>query len=63
MFPNKTLKIGITKYPKLASISLPDETEYSQVSQLIITSMPEINKKKIILMFSNNLKKNFHLER
>ena len=44
ILPNKTLIIGIMKYPKLASIILSVATAYIQIAQLIKIRAPEINK-------------------
>jgi hypothetical protein len=41
IYPKKTLKIGIIKYPKLASIILSDATAYIHPAQLIKINNPE----------------------
>ena len=58
-YPNKTLKIGIIKYPKLASIILLEATAYIQTAQFKKIKKPEINKEKINFLFFKIFKKFF----
>jgi len=63
IYPNNILKIGIMKYPKLASIILSVDTAYIHTAQLIKINKPE--KKSVIRFFGLEaiLKKIDHLEK
>jgi hypothetical protein len=63
MYPNKTLIIGIIKYPKLASIILSVATAYIQMDQFIKINKPEKNKLISVALLDIILKKKFHFER
>ena len=51
IYPKKTLKIGIIKYPKLASIILSVDTAYIHPAQLIKINNPEKNNPIKFILF------------
>ena len=63
IYPSITLKIGIIKYPKLASIILLVAIAYIQMPQLIKINNPEKNKKIKFNLFLIILKKISHFEK
>ena len=63
IYPKKTLRIGIIKYPKLASIILSVATAYIHTAQLIKIKNPEKNNPIKFFLFLIIEKKVFHLEK
>src|SRR6056300_520538 len=59
----KILRIGIIKYPKLASIILSVATAYIHTAQLIKINNPEKNNPIKFFLFLIIEKKIFHLEK
>src|SRR6056300_1968381 len=63
IYPKKTLRIGIIKYPKLASIILSVATAYIHTAQLIKINNPEKNNPIKFFLFLIIEKKIFNLEK
>ena len=62
LLPKNKLKIGMIKYPKLASIILSVATAYIQTLQLVKIKKLVINNIKRLFLFFIILKKKFHFE-